>query len=425
MKLLSTAALGAALVAMISTIAVAEKTDGPCPASADTPQLLRCALGHSERVARARGDVEAVRGRRLTAAHLFPANPTVEIALGRREADAGQVELDRGIEVSQQIEIGGQRGARLDVVRSEEVSARVALQAAEQEIVVDVLESVIAVARARAGAQFAAEERDLAERLVEVSAGRAQRGVGAALDVELAEAARIQARRGEVAAARSLREAQAGLALAVGADVKLVEGATPPGGFAPDVGLPELERRALAQRQTLQAPQAEAQGARARLELLRRERVPDLTLAAFYKHEEQSDVLGGRLSIPLPLLRRNQGEIAEEQARIGQAEATTAQGELRVRLEVRSAHDAWERSVAVAKEIPPELEDRLAADVLALRDAYARGALPLTSALASLREIFAARRTLVDVRADAVVTSLELARATASPISVPASGGRP
>lgn len=422
------AALGAALM-LLPRVASAQEADQlpppACPAVGDVPALARCALARSEAVRHARDEVAAVRGRRVTAGHVLPANPTVDIAAGRRRTDTGRVDADRGVDVSQQIEIGGQRSARLEIIRAEEDAAVLAFDAAEREVIIDLTEAVIGVERARAGVQFAAEELELAGRLVEISGGRVKQGMGSALDEDLAEAARVQARRGSLSTAQMLRDAEAKLALVVGADVKLADGATPPQGFVPDAGLYDLERRALAHRQTVQGPLAETRAAKSRLDLLRRERTPDLTLAAVYKHEELADVFGGRLSIPLPFFHRNQGAIAEQQARIGQAEAAAGQADLRVRLEVRAAYDAWKRALAVATEIPAGMEGRLSDDAEALRNAYGRGAMPLIGVLASLRETFAARRTLVDAKADALITSFELARATASPVALIPTGGRP
>jgi cobalt-zinc-cadmium efflux system outer membrane protein len=398
-----------------------------CLPIGDVPALARCALARSEVVRRARYEVAAVRGRQATADRVLPANPTVEVAAGRRKTDSGRVDVDRGVELSQQFEVGGQRRARLGVVRAEEAAAVAVLDAAEREVVINVAEASVHVERARAGVRFAAEELELTGRLAEVSAGRAKQGVGAALDEDLALAALVQARRKESSMATMRKDAEAKLALVVGADVLVAEGAMPVQGFVPhvDVGLPELEQRAIEHRQTVQIPLAEAQVARSRVELLRRERIPDLTLSALYKHEDLADVVGGRLSVSLPLWQRNQGAIAEQQARIGQAETSESQAELRVRLEVRAAHDAWMRMRAVVRGIPVEMEDRLASDIAALRNAYARGTMPLIGVLASLRETFAARRAIVDARIDELLSSLELARATASPITLVPTGGRP
>jgi len=51
---------------------------------------------------------------------------------------------------------------------------------------------------------------------------------------------------------------------------------------------------------------------------------------------------------------------------------------------------------------------RAAADAEALRDAYQRGSMPLPAALAALREVFGARRTVADARAEATLATLDL-----------------
>jgi outer membrane protein TolC len=111
--------------------------------------------------------------------------------------------------------------------------------------------------------------------------------------------------------------------------------------------------------------------------------------------------------------RRNQGEIAEQEARTRQAGAAARQAELKIHLQVKGAYRSWQRARTAAAAIGADLEARLAADVQALRSAYERGRLPLTAVLASLREAQAARRSLVEVRADAAQAALDLARAIA------------
>jgi cobalt-zinc-cadmium efflux system outer membrane protein len=162
---------------------------------------------------------------------------------------------------------------------------------------------------------------------------------------------------------------------------------------------------------------AEAQAGSGRLQLLRRERIPDVTIGANLRHEEFSDVAGFRLSLPLPLFRRNQGEILEQQALVARAGVAERQARLRVALEARSAHAAWTRARALARQISPDLERRLAGDARALREAYERGTMPLVTALAALREVYGARRTVADGRAEATLATLELLTATAGTVT--------
>jgi outer membrane protein, heavy metal efflux system len=376
----------------------------------DTEQLVRCALAQNEAVARAQYEVDAARARTGIAARIVPVNPTLELGGGRRTAESGQSEYDRSIDLAQTFELGGQRGSRLAIARRDEQFALAALEAVRREVTAEVLNAVVAVWRARAVLGFSRDQHLIAEQLVEVSRARQRQGLGPALDVDLAQAAGVQARRDEAVAALDLIDSETRLAQAVGRDAKLVERAPLPSGFQFAGGLEALEQHALEHRRDVLAAQAETQNGRARMDLLRRERIPDVTASAGVHHEEFSNVLAARLSIPLPLFRRNQGEIAEQQARVAQADVTARQAELRARLEVRAAFAAWQRAAETARQVEPGLEDRLREDAGALRDAYARGVVPLPTALSSLREVQAARRNLASARVDAVLTSFQLAR---------------
>lgn len=404
----------AAALAAIAAVSDVRAQEVSCPPAADLMTLVRCAQQSSEVVVRARAELEAAQARLDVAGRWLPANPSLEVGAGHRAIEGGATDVDRSIELSQQIEIGGQRGARLDVAGAELRAARASADAAERLVAADVLAAAARVVKGRDALSLVHEQRDSAERLAEVSRARTRKGVAAPFESELAEAARIQALREERATALDLSEAEGLLAAAVGSDMQLAAGASLPSVAQPQVAISDLERNAIGRQPEVIAAQNEIQAAQARTALLRRERIPDLTIAAGYKHEEQADVIGGRLSIPLPLFRRNQGEIAEQKARTTQAVARSRQTELRVRLSVRAAYRSWQRAQEAVKGISNDLEDRLRADVESLRQAYERGTLQLPLVLASLREVQAARRTVLDARTEAVLASIELARVAAS-----------
>jgi cobalt-zinc-cadmium efflux system outer membrane protein len=344
---------------------------------------------------------------------VLPANPSLEVGVGRRRTEGGAIDLDRSIELSQQVEIAGQRGARIDAAEAELRAAHAAADAAEWIVAADVLAAAARVVQHRQVLALVGEQREAAERLYDVSRARSGKGVAAPFESELAEATRIQSRSEERAAALGLSEAEGLLAAAVGADVQLAPEATLPAVAQMQLALAEMEKNAVERQPEVIAARSAIDAARARAALLRRERIPDVTVAAGFKHEEQADVIAGRLSIPLPLFHRNQGEIAEQQARTTEAAARGRQTELRVRLSVRAAHGSSRRAQAALEGISLDLDKRLRDDVEALRRAYERGTLQLPLVLAALREVQSARRTVVDARTEAVLAAIELARAAA------------
>src|SRR5216683_1422686 len=211
--------LRAALAALLIVGAVrAEEPEG-CPRQVALPDVLRCALRHSPKLAETRGEVQAARGRRSTADRLLTENPELRVGAGRRSIENGRTDLDRSVELAQRLELGGQRGARQTVAAAEERGASAGLDAARREVVADVAEAAVQVWGARRNLAVAAEQREAAGRLVDVAAARARQGVGASLDMDLAQAAQVEALRNELAAAADLRQAHAQLALVVGAAI--------------------------------------------------------------------------------------------------------------------------------------------------------------------------------------------------------------
>jgi cobalt-zinc-cadmium efflux system outer membrane protein len=401
------------VVAALAAFAVgirAQAEEASCPAVADLPALLRCARALNDSVIRAGSALGAARARKEVASRVLPSNPALEVGAGKRTAQGGASEIDRSLELAQTFEIGGQRGSRVAAADASIRAAAAAADASVRDLQLDVIAAAAEVVRARVVLAIARGDHASAERLRDVSRARAGKGVAAPMEAELAEAARIQALRDEGAAAASSARGESDLAALVGADVRLTEGAALPAALSASQPLNRYEDAALARPEVI-AAREEATVAKAEVELLQRQRIPDVTVAAGYRYEEFSTVLGARLSIPLPVFNRNGPEIAEQRERVRQAESAARQAELRARLAVRSAYAAWQRSRDAADAVSQDLEDRLREDALALQTAYERGTMPLAQVLASLRETRVARRTLVETRADVVRATLELHRA--------------
>ena len=308
--------------AVLSLAGVARAQQTPrCPDVADAAGLLRCARARSATVVQAEQALKAVQARRITAGFVLPANPTLALEAGHRRLADGSSDLDRGLLLSQTFEIAGQRSLRLDVADAQEAAAQAALAAARREVAARTLRQIDEIWRARATLGFARRERDVARALARVAQARARQGVGAGLEVDLAEAAVVEAGRAERQAESTLREAEAALAARVGQDVKLAPGGPLPRPAPPASALAELEASGLRGSAEVQARRAEAAVARAEVALRRRERVPDVTVGVGVRYEELAHIVGAQLSVPLPIVRRNQGEIAEGEVRAAAADA--------------------------------------------------------------------------------------------------------
>ena len=227
------ALLGAAFAVL--SIAIRVQADGPaCPTVASAGTLVRCAQDGSERVLRSRAELEAMEARRDAAGRLLPANPTVDIGIGYRRTEDGSTDIDRGIELAQTFEIGGQRGARVSAADAELRAARAFADLAKSAVAVEVLGAATQVVRARRALGMVRDQSEAAGRLVEISEARAARGVAAPFETELAQAARVQAL-GKSGRSHGTSDGEARLAEAVGADVQLAPDA--------DIAEPQVDFR--------------------------------------------------------------------------------------------------------------------------------------------------------------------------------------
>lgn len=93
----------------------------PCEGPLDAEVVVRCALAASPEVREARERLIAVAGRRATAGVWLPSNPTVSGVLANRQRPAPEPAsvLNWAVTLSQEFEIAGQRGARVDAVDAE------------------------------------------------------------------------------------------------------------------------------------------------------------------------------------------------------------------------------------------------------------------------------------------------------------------
>ncbi|TMB02654.1 MAG: TolC family protein [Deltaproteobacteria bacterium] len=304
----------------------------------------------------AAADLDAARGR-LRQARLIPANPVLTGDLARHTAP-GEDTKDRGVQLEQEIEVGGQRGLRIAGAEHDVAHADYLLADRRRTVEGEVRRAFFGLAAADRRLRLAAERLAIAARLAEAARRRARAGEVGLLDVRLAELETARAEQERTAAETEGARAAARLAVAIGAspDEPLTAEADdqtgPPGGTEQS-----LVARALTARPDLAAAREE----RARLEteaVLTRRRglVPNPVLRGFYREEQfEEHIVGGGLSVPLPIWNREQGTEAAllAQARGAAVEATRLEAaiprEVHLALVRRTAaEEAWRRYEEVA-----------------------------------------------------------------------------
>lgn len=373
--------------------------------------FVRRAFDSNAELAAARLDVDRARAR-LHQAGLRP-NPQVDLeyASGRIVSNPGEHETTLGVTVP--LEVGGQRGRRIDLAEAQ-------LAAAEAEVADRGRRLVADVATAYVDALVAARELETFERLVfldtataRIVEARVNEGEAAPLELNLLRVESDHLRSQGALAEGRLRAALVRLRTLAGMspadNVRLRQELGSPAQSPRQAALPSKEQTieaALRERPDLRAARLNVDVARAGLRLADAEARPGVSVfgrfttgrtvtdlpAPFDPVPDRERQLAAGVTVSLPVFNRNQGARAEAGVAISQAERRLAFAEAAVRADVESAYARYEAARRAAEIYEQRVLDRSSLNVATIREAYQLGAFRVTDLLAEQRRLVDAER---------------------------------
>jgi len=326
----------------------------------------------------------------------LPANPDLRVEVENVAGSgvrAGDEQAETTLLVSQLFELGGKRARRRRVAELERELAEWDYEEARVVVLADTAKAFVRALGAEARLALAVE--------LEAAADETARGVGARVDAGAAapsDLGRARVARGRAAAERRrLAYERAGAFAHLAA---LWGGAEPAftgveGPWA-EPGPPPARENLLARvgrSPELARWETERAERRAVLGLEKAGRVPDVALGAGgrYFSDNGDGALVFELSLPLPLLDRNQGAIAAARARLAKVDAERAAAERAVRAAVTAAHArlaaAHEEVALLRAEVLPAARAALAE----ARRGFGEGALGFMDLIDAQRALFAVR----------------------------------
>ncbi len=381
-------------------------------ASMTLEQVQSAAMANSPVIRAAEAEVEEARGR-LVAARTYPYNPEIELEGADRDGPGGST-TDRGVTLSQQIEIAGQRGKRVARSEADQAAAARRLERRRQEVRADVERAFALALGSRDLMEVAASDLALTRNLLDFQRRRLEAGAVSQLELNLARAAagRAERRLQEVKAERAA--ARTRLAEAAGLDPArppLPVGSLP---AAPTeiAALDRLVATALARRPDLDSLRHEEERARRQLKVERSLAVPDLRLGAFGSREEGDDIAGIGLSLAIPLFNRNQGGIVEARSALDRTGAETRKAELAVRQEVTEARARLEAATAAVGALSELVVGTLEESLDLLQRSMEAGKVGAVDVLVLRRELIEGQREYVEAAVEAWVARVDLELAT-------------
>ena len=398
------AARAALVTVLLSTALRGSAAAGPLALD----EALERARAASPALRVAAAQLEAAQGR-LRQARLIQTNPVLSADLARHTEPGLPDDKDRGVQLEQEIEVGGQRGLRIAAAEHDVGHAEHVLADRRRTVEGEVRRAFFALAAAERRQTLAAERLALASRLAEAARRRARAGETGALDARLAEVETARAAQERTAAEAEHVRAEGRLATALGAEPgEPLSASVEDVALAPSPAEDALVARALDARPDLGAAREE----RARLETevrlaARHGRIPNPALRGYYRQERLGEhIVGGGVSVPLPIFNREQGTEAALLAEAHGAATEEARLKAQIPRDVhlalahrRAAEEAWWRYEREALPAATQARDLL-------ERGYDAGYL-------SLSEVLVQQDRLLQVRAGAIDAWLDLHQAEA------------
>ena len=395
------------LAALISSPCLAQDVPGQAsPPTAPQPVALTLSQAHEQALARhpelaaARSEIEATTAARMQAG-AWP-NPVLEgeVEDNRRETRSTTILL------TQPIELGGKRRARIEAAERSQDVARSQLAMRAAQLRAEVTAAFVAAQTAQERVRVAETSLQLARRGTDAAARRVAAGKVSPIEETKAQVAEANVRVELVQARGDLRSALLGLTALVGTTrpIERVDGTI----ALPAVPTDEALLTRLSSAPSLQQAQLEVErlGALARLE--RAKRVPDLSVGLGAKRSEE---LGRQqpmlvVSVPLPLFDTNRGAELEAVRRQDKARHESEAASLRLRTEAVQAHERLKASVAEADAVEREVLPGAQAAYDASTKGFALGKF-------GFLEVLDAQRTLLEARTRHLRAVAEAHRAAA------------
>lgn len=325
------------------------------------PQAIQVALQHNTDARSAQADVQSAHGA-LEQSTAFE-NPGLFVSALGTQVNPATWPTPNQLGLTWTLPIGGKRGAGIASAKAGLSAAQATQTSVIQQLELNVAQAFVTVLLNQSLLAFSRQDQaDFQETLAldEVRYKDGQIAYGDLLKLKLQALAIDDAVR---SAASAEVQARADLAVLLGADpsdVLTLEGALAP--VQPlELSPNQLVAKALEQRPDVKAADAQTQSAKEALTQQRRQPIPDLGILADYNHASgDPDSFDLQLSVSLPLLDRNGGNVEQAAAAVTKAELAREAIELSVRSDAVKALDelhasqaqlaAYEEGVKVGRE---------------------------------------------------------------------------
>ena len=380
-----------------------------CAAQAQTLTLdsaLQTAFANNPDLAAAQWEIDIAQGGRQQAG-LIP-NPVASWDVEDTRRDSRTT----SIKISQALELGGKRGARIDVASRVQDAAALTLEQRRNTLRAEVIDSYYGALRAQERLDLAQRSMAVAERGLVVANGRVTAGKASPVEATRAQVQVSEIRLELDRAQIGLTDAYRRLAATTGSAAPNFRAVATQNLSAPTVPsatqlLARLEQTAELRLAELSILQNEAS-----VGLEKAQRIPDLDVSIGSQYDasarERVNLVG--VSMPIPLFNRNQGNVLAATRRADQARDLRNATELRLRTETRQALDLWQSANTEVRVFNQQILPAAQSAVDSATRGFEMGKFGFLDVLDAQRTLIAARMQYLTATAQATEAWVRIER---------------
>jgi cobalt-zinc-cadmium efflux system outer membrane protein len=365
-------------------------------------QAVRTALEGNPDLLVVRQELEVARGRKVNAFLFNRFNPSVNGQVWNRNNPGSGNESDFQVTLSQEVEVAGQRGLRREAATRTVTRVEAQVKDRERLITGQVMRAFFQALTLKKRLGLRKEIETLNRRIRDASDARFKAGVTPIMESNLAEIRYGQSRKATFVAEASFQNALLDLRRLLGWESdRSIELDGQLRNSPKAVPLANLLQRARAQRPDLVAAKREVARVEAAMDLTRRLIVPNPTIQGFYQTETEgpagaSKMVGGGISIPLPLFDRKQGELVTQGGELNQGRHQIVAVIRNIEQEVKTAFQGYEAARQSVEVFEAEVLDRIEENFRFIEIAYREGKIGLLQLIVVQDDLITAQLSYVD-----------------------------
>jgi cobalt-zinc-cadmium efflux system outer membrane protein len=344
---------------------------------------------------------------------LFQHNPELEGDVSNRRLnkpeDGSRNVVQGGVFLSQEFEIGGQPIFRRQAAQRNYEKVKFEVADFERTLRFRVTELFLRLVNGQTKVKQAEQIVDLRSRLYEASSTRLKLGDIPEVQHTLSEFELNRARSDLIGLQREYQELLAklrgDLGLEADTSVEVTGELRPtPTAFSPA----ELIKMALERRPDLSALEREVKLTEAEERLTRSERIPNVKAGPFYERDDRDNIIGGRISIPLPIFDRKQAELREALARRSAANINYLNLRQGIERSVRAAYVRLKLSEQELSYYPETAMKRFDETLELYLKAYEERQVEISEYLLFQNQVIEARQKFIDAMTNYNLSLAEL-----------------